>query len=159
MSLRGWDNPTVIVRKKWLSQLKRKNVTAAIDVSNLSVFCDLLYDVVLHSDCRLLDIRMGVEPERISKEGGGLVELIIRYLVRGTEEFQANYQTGKRMTQRKFEIRTPEQYSVALPLHDADWSSDFKRKISSVISRPSLCLSKSSNRNYAQWLKFPEEAE
>jgi hypothetical protein len=49
---------------------------------------------------------MGVEPERISKEGGGLVELIIRYLVRGTEEFQANYQTGKRMTQRKFEPST-----------------------------------------------------
>jgi len=36
-------------------------------------FCGLFYDVGLPSDCRLLDIRMDVELERISKEvwGGG----------------------------------------------------------------------------------------
>jgi len=42
-----------------------------------------------------LDIRLGAELEKISKENGGLVELIIRYLLGGTEEFQANSQTGK----------------------------------------------------------------
>jgi hypothetical protein len=83
------------VRPKWLSKLTRKKVAATIDVSNLSVFCGLLYNVVLPSDSRLLDIRFGVELEMLSKEGGDLIELIIRYLLGGTEEFQANSQTGK----------------------------------------------------------------
>jgi hypothetical protein len=42
-----------------------------------------------------LDIRLSVELERLSKEGGDLIELIIRYLLGRTEEFQANPQTGK----------------------------------------------------------------
>jgi hypothetical protein len=55
-----------------------------------------LYDVVLFSDCTLLDIRLGVGLEEIAKEGGGLIELIIRYWFGRNEEFQANSQAGKR---------------------------------------------------------------
>jgi hypothetical protein len=43
----------------------------------------------------MLDIRLGAELERILKEVGHQIELIIRYLLGGTEEFQANSQRGK----------------------------------------------------------------
>ena len=54
----------------------------------------------------MLDIRLGVDVERTKKEGGGLIELIIRYLLGGTEELKANSQTGKLMTHMKFEPST-----------------------------------------------------
>jgi hypothetical protein len=69
-------------------------------------FCCLFYDVLLLSDCTLLDIRLGVGLEKITKEGGGLIELIIRYWLGRNEEFQANSQTGKKMTNMKFEPST-----------------------------------------------------
>ena len=88
---------------KVLSQLTREKDTGTLDVSDLSVFCGLLYEVVLPSDCTLLDIRLGAGLEGISKECGGLIELIIRYWLGGTEEFQANSPARKMMTNMKFE--------------------------------------------------------
>jgi len=102
---------------------------------------------------------LGVELERISTEGGGIIQLIIRYLLGGTEEFQTNSQTGNRRHTWNSNPAPPEQHYVALSLHDSDWSLDFKRMSRSVIPLSNLGLSNSSNRNYAQWLNFPEEAE